>query len=111
MPRHPNTPPLPPSAKPRSPQSLCRPAALCYADHMPAKCLTDALKRVETWPEQAQEELARIALEIDAALRGGPYPATPEELAGIDRGLLAAGDGRFAEPHQVAAVFAKHRPA
>jgi hypothetical protein len=69
------------------------------------------MKRVETWPEEAQEELAGIALEIDAALRGGAYLATPEELAGIDRGLLAAGDGRFAEPDAVAALFAKHRPA
>lgn len=77
---------------------------------MTAKVLTDAMKRVETWPEEAQEELAGIALEIDAALRGGAYPATPEELAGIDRGLQAAGDGRFAEPDEVAAAFAKHRP-
>jgi len=34
---------------------------------MTAKILTDAMKRVETWPEAAQRELATIALEIDAA--------------------------------------------
>ncbi len=68
---------------------------MCYAVHMTAKVLTDAMRRVETWPEEAQEELAGIALEIDAALKGGVYHATPEELVGIDRGLLAADAGRF----------------
>ncbi len=78
---------------------------------MTAKVLTDAMQRVETWPEAAQEELAGIALEIDAALKGGIYHATPEELAGIDRGLMAADAGRFAVPDDVASVFTRHRPA
>ncbi len=79
--------------------------------HMTAKVLADAMKRVETWPEEVQEELAGIALEIDAALKGGVYHATQEELVGIDRGLVAADGGRLAVPADVAAVFAKHRPA
>ena len=78
---------------------------------MALKLLADAMKRVETWPETAQQELAEIALEIDAALRGGVYHATPDELAGIDRGLLAADAGRFATPEDVASVLAKHRSA
>jgi predicted transcriptional regulator len=78
---------------------------------MTAKALADAMKRVETWPEEAQEELAGIALEIDAALKGGAYQATPDELAGIDRGLRAVEQGWFGAPEDVAAVFAKHRPA
>jgi len=65
------------------------------------------MERVETWPKEAQEELAEIALEIDAGLKGGAYTATPEELAGIDRGLKAAREGRFATEEEVAAV--KHR--
>jgi hypothetical protein len=76
---------------------------------MTAKILKQVLERVETWPEEAQEELAEIALEIDAQLAGGPYHATPEELAGIDRGLKAAREGRIASDEQVEAVFAKHR--
>jgi predicted transcriptional regulator len=44
-------------------------------------------------------------------LKGDAYQATPEELAWIDRGLQAAEQGRFAAPEDVAAVFAKHRPA
>ena len=67
------------------------------------------MQRVETWPEQAQEELAQIALEIDAGLRGGTYHATSEELKGIDRGLKAAREGRFATYEEVQAIIAKHR--
>jgi predicted transcriptional regulator len=44
-----------------------------------------------------------------ALLRGGSYDATPDELAGIDRGLRAAAEGRFATDEQVEAVFAKYR--
>jgi hypothetical protein len=75
---------------------------------MASKALDEAMRRAETWPEAAQEELAEIALEIDARLRGGPYHATPEELAQIDRGLNAARQGRFATDEQVEAMLAKH---
>jgi predicted transcriptional regulator len=78
---------------------------------MTAKVLTDALKLVETWPPEVQEELAGIALEIHTALNGGSYHATQEELAGINRGLRAANERRFVDPADVAAMFAKHRPA
>jgi hypothetical protein len=78
---------------------------------MTAKALKEVMQRVETWPEAAQEELADIALEIEAELKGGVYHASPEELAGIDRGLRAAREGRFATDQQVDAVFAKHRQA
>jgi predicted transcriptional regulator len=78
---------------------------------MASKTLNEAMRRVESWPEAAQEELAEIALEIDARVRGGKFHASPDELAGIDRGLEAARGGRFATDEQVEAVFAKHRPA
>ncbi len=41
----------------------------------------NTLARVANWPEEDQEELAQIALEIEAR-RHGVYHATPEELAG-----------------------------
>jgi predicted transcriptional regulator len=78
---------------------------------MTAKALKEAMQRVESWPQEAQEELAEIALEIDARLKAGKYRATPEELAGIDRGLKAAREGRFATDAEVEAMFAKHRGA
>ena len=76
---------------------------------MTAKALKEAIERVESWPQDAQEEVAEIAFEIDARLKGGKYRATPEELAGIDRGIKAAREGRLTTDAEVEAVFAKHR--
>jgi predicted transcriptional regulator len=76
---------------------------------MKTKKLTEILDRVEAWPPDAQNELAEFALELDAGLKGGEYEPTPEELAGIDRGLRAADEGRFASDSEVEAVFAKFR--
>ena len=83
---------------------------LCYHSTVTAQQLKALMERVETWPASAQEELARVAQEIEAE-RGGTYEATPEELTGIDRGLQAAAEGRFATDEQVETVFARHRPA
>jgi len=80
-----------------------------YIPGMASKALEEAMRRAETWPAEAQEELAEIALEIDASLRGGTYHATLEELEGIDRGLKAAREARFATDEEVEAVIAKHR--
>jgi len=80
-----------------------------YIPGMASKALEEAMRRAETWPAEAQEELAEIALEIDASLRGGTYHATLEELEGIDRGLKAAREGRFATDEEVEAVIAKPR--
>ena len=95
----------------RSPKECGGRWAVWYDCAMTAQILVDMVKRAEAWPVEVQEELAEIAREIDAALQGGLYQATPEELAGIDRGLEDARAGRFATTEQVAAVFAKYRPA
>jgi predicted transcriptional regulator len=78
---------------------------------MTSKALKEAIRRAEAWPEEAQEQLAEIAFEIDAELKGGVYHATPEELAGIDRGLKAAREGRFVTDEEIEAAFAKRRGA
>jgi|KBSMisStandDraft_5_1062788.scaffolds.fasta_scaffold3547238_1 predicted transcriptional regulator len=72
------------------------------------KALTDVLDRVQSWPEDAQAELEHVALEIEAELRQRTYPATSEELAGIQRGLEAAERGQFATHEEVEAVLAKY---
>jgi predicted transcriptional regulator len=84
---------------------------MCYVAHMTTKVLADAMKRAETSPQAAQEDLAEIAFEIDTASRGGAYNAAAMELDGIDRGLQAANDVRLVTQDEVAAMFAKHRPA
>jgi hypothetical protein len=47
------------------------------------KKLKEVLERAEGWPQEAQEELARMAYEIEGELKG-EYHATPEELRAID---------------------------
>jgi len=76
---------------------------------MIVQTLKELMQRVETWPEQAQEELAELAREIEADLARGAYHATPDELAAIDRGLESAREGRVTTDEEIDAVFAKHR--
>ena len=60
------------------------------------------LERIPTWPEDRQQELVAVALEIEAELTGAEYEATPEELTAIDEGLA----GEAASEPEVKAVFA-----
>jgi predicted transcriptional regulator len=72
------------------------------------KALFDVLDRAQSWPQDAQGELERVALEIEAELEQNAYHATAGELLGIERGLQAAGQGCFATEEEVKAVFAKY---
>jgi predicted transcriptional regulator len=76
---------------------------------MKTKLLDKALERIESWPADAQDQLADIALDIDAALKDVVYEPTDAELKGIDRGLRDAAAGRFATEVEVEATFAKFR--
>lgn len=76
---------------------------------MMTKVWDELLRRVQSWPENAQRELAQVALEIEADLNRGQYQATPAELAGIDRGLSDVAQQKFVSNEDVEAVFAKHR--
>ncbi len=73
------------------------------------KALNDLVRRADSWPDFAQEELAQLAREIEAEVNAGVYWATPDELAGIDRGLSDSANSQFADAEKVEAVFAKHR--
>lgn len=76
---------------------------------MKTKLLTKAPERIESWPTEAQDQLAEIALAIEAGLAEGDYVPTDVELAGIDRGLRDADAGRFATNEAVEAAVAKFR--
>jgi len=76
---------------------------------MKTQLLNKALERIETWPAEAQDRLAEIALDMDAGLKDVLYEPSDEELAGIDRGLRDAAEGRFASETEVEATFAKFR--
>jgi hypothetical protein len=72
---------------------------------MTAKALQEVLQRVETWPEEAQEDLAQIAREIDAQLAGRTYHATAEELAALDEAERSG----VASDEEVEAAFKSFR--
>ena len=63
------------------------------------------LKRVSTWPEERQRQLAELALEIEAEMSGSAYQASAEELRGIDEGLAA----EVASREEIEAAFASFR--
>ena len=65
------------------------------------------LERVPNWPEGRQQQLAEIALEIEAELVGAEYDATPDELAAMDEGVAE----ETASEEEVKAGFAVFRRA
>jgi hypothetical protein len=69
--------------------------------------LKEVLERVNTWPEEAQQELVEIALEIEAGFRGGIYHPTAEELQAIDE----ADRSGVATQEQIEAAFRSFRRA
>ena len=71
--------------------------------------LKDLLKRVQGWPEAAQDELVAVANQIESELHGGEYVATPAELAAIDAAIASVDAGDFATEREVEAAFAKFR--
>ncbi len=77
---------------------------------MTAKTLKQVLERVETWPEEDQEEFSEVARDIEAR-RTGTYHATPEELAAIDEALGQVARGEVASEEEIEAAFAKFRGA
>jgi predicted transcriptional regulator len=72
--------------------------------------LQKMLSLAEEWSEEERDELAQVALEIEAR-RHGVYHATEEELKAIDEGLADAERGNFASAQEIEAIFAKFRRA
>lgn len=67
--------------------------------------LKDVLERAETWPPEAQQELAEIALEMEAVIGFAPYQASDEELTAIDE----AENSGLASAAEVDAAFSTFR--
>jgi hypothetical protein len=65
------------------------------------------LERGPAWPADREQELADVALEIDAELAGTGYAASPDELTAIDEGLAR----EAASEEEVKAAFAVFRKA
>ena len=68
------------------------------------------LERAETWPQEAQEELLRNALEIERK-HAGIYRLDEEERADIREGLAEIERGEVASDEEVRATFEDLRRA
>jgi hypothetical protein len=68
------------------------------------------LERVQSWPEEDQEELAEIAREIEAR-RSGTYRLSDDERAAVGAGLEAARRGEFASEEEIEEFYQLHRRA
>ena len=68
------------------------------------------LERVQSWPEEDQEELAEIAREIEAR-RSGVYRLSDDERAAVRAGLEAARRGEFASEEEIEEFYQLHRRA
>jgi predicted transcriptional regulator len=71
------------------------------------RLLEQAVETVSTLPEETQDELARILLQL-AGVAQPPYQLTPEEAADLDASLAEAERGEFATDEEVRAMWAKH---
>jgi len=72
------------------------------------KLLDQALEAARSLPAAAQDDIARVVLQLAGAEDETPVPLTPEEQAAISASKAAAARGEFATDEQVRAVWAKH---
>jgi hypothetical protein len=66
-----------------------------------------AVEAVSALPDEAQDDLARILLQL-AGVDQPPYQLTPEEEADLNASLAEAAQGEFATDEEVRAVWTKH---
>jgi hypothetical protein len=71
------------------------------------RLLEQAVEAVSVLPDEAQDDLARILLQL-AGVDQPPYELTPEEAADVDASLAEAERGEFATDEEVRAVWSKH---
>jgi predicted transcriptional regulator len=71
------------------------------------RLLEQAVEAVSVLPDETQDDLARILLQL-AGVEQPPYELTREEAADIRASLAEAERGEFATDEEVRAVWAKH---
>jgi hypothetical protein len=72
------------------------------------KLLDRALEAARNLPPAAQDDIARVVLQIVGGEESEPIALLPEERAVIAASKAAAARGEFATDEQVRAVWAKH---
>jgi hypothetical protein len=71
------------------------------------RLLEQAVATVSALPDDEQDELARVLLQL-AGIEQPPYILTPEEKADIDASMTEAERGEFATDDEIRAIWAKH---
>jgi hypothetical protein len=72
------------------------------------KLLDQALEAVRSLPVDAQDDIARIILQLAGDDESAPVELSPDERAAIAASKAAAARGEFATEQQVRAAWAKH---
>lgn len=71
------------------------------------KLLEQAVAAVSALPDEAQDELARVLLDL-AGVEQPPYELTPDEEADLEASFAEAERGEFATDEEIRAIWAKH---
>jgi hypothetical protein len=72
------------------------------------KLLDQALEVARNLPEDIQDDIARVVLQLVGSDESEPLPLSADERAAIAKSKEAAGRGEFASDEQVRATWAKH---
>jgi hypothetical protein len=72
------------------------------------KLLDQALEAARSLPPEAQDDIARIVLQLAGDDEAPPVALSPEERAAIAASKDAVSRGEFATDEQVKAVWRKH---
>jgi predicted transcriptional regulator len=75
--------------------------------HFMTRLLDEAVATVSTLPEDVQDDVARIMLQL-AGIEQPPYVLTPEEEADLDASIAEAERGEFATEEEICAIRAKY---
>jgi hypothetical protein len=72
------------------------------------KLLQDVIDRVRTWPEDRQDDAARLLLDLEAQ-QNNSYRLTPEQVKEVEeiRKQLRDGTIQFASDEEMAALWKK----
>ena len=70
--------------------------------------LNTLLERAESWPEEAQAELAQFVIETEVK-HFGVYRLSDEERRAVQAGLEEARQGKFATDEEAKTLFDRYR--
>jgi hypothetical protein len=72
------------------------------------KLLDQALEAARNLPDDIQDDIGRVVLQLVGSDESVPISLSADERAAIAKSKEAAGRGEFASDEQVRAIWAKH---